>query len=107
MPLQFRIDTSADVDVTFNQVYSIQFSHKVLLPANKHFKGPDKELLQGVLGYIKSKLCHKDKTVELDIYIVNGASSIPDWQNCIHLGLVALVGATHSYCKAWEKCTGL
>ena len=60
-PIEFCVDTGADVDVISEQVYQQFLRHKAVQPARKILKGADKKPLS-VIGFVKCVLTKGDKS---------------------------------------------
>ena len=70
LPVEFQIDTGADVSVIPEELYK-KLKAPPLEPTNKSLMGPSHDTLQ-VCGQFIGNLVHKGSTVDEIIYVVNG-----------------------------------
>ena len=105
-PIEFRVDTGADVDVISEQVYQQFLRHKAVQPARKILKGADKKPLS-VISFVKCVLTKGDKSVQTDLYVIAGASSLLGCASNMILGVVSMVAGTDCQDQYPELFTGL
>ena len=105
-PIEFRVDTGADVDVISEQVYQQFLRHKAVQPARKILKGADKKPLS-VIGFVKCVLTKGDKSVQTDLYVIAGASSLLGCASSMILGVVSMVAGIDCKDQYPELFTGL
>ena len=74
-PSSFAWTLAPNVDVISEQVYQQFLWHKAVQPARKILKGADKKPLS-VIGFVKCALTKGDKSVQTDLYVIAGASSL-------------------------------
>ena len=70
LPIEFHIDTGADVTVTTEKLYRTLKAPQ-LQKCSKSLVGPSKEALN-VQGQFKGTLTHGNNSAEQDIYIIKG-----------------------------------
>ena len=105
-PIEFRVDTAADVDVMSEQVYQQFLRHKAVQPAHKILKGANKKPLS-VIGFVKCVLTKGDMSVQNDLYVIAGASSLFGCASSMILGVVSMVAGIDCHDQYPELCTGL
>ena len=105
-PIEFRVDTGANVDVISEQVYQQFLRHKAIQPARKILKGADKKPLF-VIGFVKCVLMKGDKSVQTDLYVIAGASTLLGCASSMILGVVSMVAGIDCQDQYPELFTGL
>ena len=105
-PIEFHMDTRADVDVISEQVYQQFLRHKAVQPARKILKGADKKPLS-VIGFVKYSLTKGDRSMQTDLYVIAGASFLLGCTSSMILGVVSMVAGIDCQDQYPELCTGL
>ena len=100
------MDTGADVDVISEQVYQQFLWHKAVQPACKILNGANKKPLS-VIGFMKCGLAKGDKSVQTDLYVIAGASSLLVCASSMILGVVSMVAGIDCQDQYPELFTGL
>ena len=105
-PIEFRVDTGADVDVISEQVYQRLLWHEGVQPACKILKGVVKKPLS-VIGFVKCALMKGDKSGQTDLYVIAGASSLLGCASSMILSVVSMVARIDCQDPYPELSTGL
>ena len=105
-PIEFRVDTSADVDVISEQVYQPFLRHKAVQPAHRILKGADKKPLS-VIDIVKCVLTKGDKFMQTNLYVIAGASSLLGCASNMILSFVSMVAGIDCQDQYPELFTGL
>ena len=105
-PIEFREDTGADVDVISEQVYQQFLRHKAVQPACKILKDADKKPLS-VIGFVKCVLTKGNRSVQADLYVIAGTSSLLGCASSMILGVVSMVAGIDCQGQYPELFTGI
>ena len=87
-------------------MYRQLLQHKAVQPARKILKGANKKPLS-LIGFVKCVLTKGDKSVQTDLYVIAGASSLLGCASSMILGVVLMVAGIDCQDQYPEFFTGL